>query len=254
VEVRVRLSTVLGRDRHPGELAGFGPVHAELACHLVEAHTGGRWRYVLTDEDGQLRHTGPLRRRPTGTGHGGRGVVEIQVPAALLAEVAKLPRAELGRWAEVIGEIQTRADLSHGGRREPAGRRPGAVLRRLLEVRHRTCLFPGCRMPARHSDLDHTIDYAAGGPTDEHNLAPACRHDHRVKHHGGWHLRHVGPGHVQWTSRLGHTYPVAPTPVIEPLPDPIPDPAPLPPLWTPDDRQWQHSHILPPAQPRPPPC
>ena len=25
------------------------------------------------------------------------------------------------------------------------------------------CVFPGCRMPARDSDLDHTLDYAKGG-------------------------------------------------------------------------------------------
>jgi hypothetical protein len=37
VELRVALSTLLGRDRHPGEVAGWGPVTAEVARTIVVA-------------------------------------------------------------------------------------------------------------------------------------------------------------------------------------------------------------------------
>ena len=35
LELRVRVSTLLGCDQYPGEIAGWGPVHAELARDLI---------------------------------------------------------------------------------------------------------------------------------------------------------------------------------------------------------------------------
>ncbi len=84
-------------------------------------------------------------------------------------------------------------------------RRPTTGLRRQVEARSPTCVFPGCRMPATQCDLDHTIDHAHGGPTSEANLEPLCRHDHNVKHHAGWILQRTPNGYT-WTSRLGHKY------------------------------------------------
>ena len=63
------------------------------------------------------------------------------------------------------------------------------------------------------------------------------------------------PGHVTWTSPLGKTYDVPPTPVIEELPDPIPPSSEDTPDRTPADGPG-NAHILEPeAQqaPRPPP-
>ncbi len=75
-------------------------------------------------------------------------------------------------------------------------RRPTATERRYIQARQPVCVFPGCRMPARDSDLDHTSDYAKGGPTHPHNLGPLCRHHHRLKHEAGWKLEQPTPGHV----------------------------------------------------------
>jgi len=52
VEVRVGLSILLGRDRHPGEVAGWGTVTAEVARTLVATQRGAEWRYALTDPAG----------------------------------------------------------------------------------------------------------------------------------------------------------------------------------------------------------
>ncbi len=60
-------------------------------------------------------------------------------------------------------------------------------------------------MPATDCDLDHREAWADGGPTTENNLAPLCRHDHIVSHHG-WKLERLPNGAHQWTGRLGHTY------------------------------------------------
>ncbi len=91
-------------------------------------------------------------------------------------------------------------------------RRPNLTQRRYLEARNRRCVFPGCRMPAMDSDIDHTRDFAQGGSTDVTNLGPLCRHHHRLKHEGEWKLEQIEPGVFRWTSRLGHVYTVGPGP------------------------------------------
>ncbi|MET0831814.1 MAG: HNH endonuclease signature motif containing protein, partial [Acidimicrobiia bacterium] len=68
------------------------------------------------------------------------------------------------------------------------------------------CVFPGCRRPARSSELDHTTRYAEGGPTLEGNLAPLCTFHHRAKDEGGWRYRRRPNGDHHWTSPHGHTY------------------------------------------------
>ena len=54
VELRVGLSTLLGRDRHPGEIPGWGPVTAETARIIVATQRTGEGRYAITDSEGQL--------------------------------------------------------------------------------------------------------------------------------------------------------------------------------------------------------
>jgi hypothetical protein len=83
----LRLPTLLGHDQYPAELAGWGPVHAELARELAATLGGGEWRFAITDEQGQLSHCGITRARPTGAPTripGCRAIVELQVPAATL--------------------------------------------------------------------------------------------------------------------------------------------------------------------------
>ncbi len=48
VHVTVALSTLLGLDEQPGELAGHGPIPASVARRLAADHTG-TWRRLLTD-------------------------------------------------------------------------------------------------------------------------------------------------------------------------------------------------------------
>jgi len=67
VRLTVPLTTVLGLNEHPGDLAGFGPVVAEIArAALAElAKTSVPvWRFVLT-HDGRAVHEGRLHYRPT---------------------------------------------------------------------------------------------------------------------------------------------------------------------------------------------
>ncbi|MQA12935.1 MAG: DUF222 domain-containing protein [Pseudonocardiaceae bacterium] len=266
IELRVRISTLLGADRYPGEIVGWGPVHAELARDLIATLDRAQWRFAITDEHGQLACAGITRARPAGTPPGiGRSgdVVELQIPAALLDTLAG-GAADLGAWAPVVTDLarqHTQHEQATQAGADPftgdADRRyPGAAQRRHLQIRDRRCIGLGCRAPARGTDQDHTRDHQHGGPTLPANLGGPCRHDHRLKHEGGWRLDQPAPGHFRWTSRLGHVYLRQLEPIIEPLPDPIPRDRDPYPVLTPDDRDWEGDHILehPPPEPEPPPA
>ena len=63
--------------------------------------------------------------------------------------------------------------------------------RELVERANRTCVHPYCRRKARRCDCDHVVpfdpDHPGRGPTcPKCNLAPLCRHHHRLKTHTGW--------------------------------------------------------------------
>ena len=84
--------------------------------------------------------------------------------------------------------------------------RPTAAQRRHLEGRDVTCRFPGCGTPARRADIDHTVDWARGGPTSIDNLAHLCEPHHMLKHHSPWCVRQGPDGELEWTSPAGQTY------------------------------------------------
>ena len=151
IDIRVDLTTLAGLDENSAELAGFGPVVADIARQMTERH-GPSWRFTVTDGLGSIVGSGITRRRPTSS------------------------------------------------------------LRRLVEARDLTCVFPGCRMPASQCDLDHRIRVVDGGVTDDDQLVALCRHDHVVRHRHGWtHARNTDGSHT-WKSPLGVEY-IRPPPV-----------------------------------------
>ncbi|MGH3834826.1 MAG: HNH endonuclease signature motif containing protein [Pseudonocardiaceae bacterium] len=267
VELRVGLSTLLGRDRHPGEIPGWGPVTAETARTIVAAQRTGEWRYAITDAEGQLILAGITHRRPAlpvaeAVAPKRGGIVELHIPAALLTELAAHPDA-CGEWAAVIADLaaQYATDRAQGARgapgQDPAARFAGAVLRRHVQIRDRVCVHPGCRCPAHHADLDHTVAHVYGGVTTEANSGPVCRHDHRLKHEGGWRLRQPEPGHFVWISPLGRIYHSRRQPITTDLPGPLPRseqyPDHAPPVTV--NENWPILYWPPPQpDPRPPPA
>ncbi|MDQ2791549.1 MAG: hypothetical protein DLM60_01000 [Pseudonocardiales bacterium] len=277
VELRVGLSTLLGRDRHPGEIPGWGTVTAETAFALAAAQHRAEWRYAITDSEGRLILGGITRRRPSApagdSGIGVRrpstdrepiqgGIVELHIPATLLTQLAAHPET-CGPWTAVVGDIATQYrtsttdapdDAGGTGKQDPFARFAGAVLRRHVQIRDRTCGYPGCRCSARHADLDHTLDHGRGGVTTEANSGPLCRHDHLLKHEGGWRLRQPEPGHFVWTSPLGRVYHTRPQPITTDLPDPLPRSEYLD--AQPPTTHDEHEPIFyrPPPRPDPPPA
>jgi len=146
VDVTVTMKTLTGLADNPGELAGFGPVIADVARKIAN-DTEGKLRVIICDETtGEPTHVVTPTRKPT------------------------------------------------------------ARQKRRIQARDTTCVFPGCRMPARGCDIDHTLAVQDGGETCDCNLAALCRHDHRIKHQHGWTYQRLEDGTPQWTTRLGHTY------------------------------------------------
>ncbi len=148
VELTVDLNTLTELSESPGELAGYGPVIADIARQVAQAQVDGEWRFTITNpETGQPIHDGTTRRRPT------------------------------------------------------------TSQRRTVTARDRRCVFPGCRMPATQSDLDHRREWARHHRTSTRELAPLCRHHHHIaRHRIGWTYQRLPNGDYRWTSPLGHHY------------------------------------------------
>jgi len=107
--------------------------------------------------------------------------------------------------------------------------RPNADLRRLLHARDSRCRFFACGLPPVTQDLDHTIDAAYGGATEEGNLGGLCRRHHVLKHQTAWTVKQLGAGVLEWTSPAGNSYiDRPPSPVTFTVEDPDPPPQPSP--------------------------
>ncbi|MGH8928345.1 MAG: DUF222 domain-containing protein, partial [Acidimicrobiia bacterium] len=66
VDIHVDLKTLTELTEDPGELAGYGPVIADIARQVAEQQKNGEWRWTLTHPDsGQTIGNGITRRRPT---------------------------------------------------------------------------------------------------------------------------------------------------------------------------------------------
>ncbi len=147
VQLNVDLTTLAELDEHPGELAGYGPVVADVARRVADEQHRSQWSFIVTDpETGDIMYSGTTRRRPTTT------------------------------------------------------------QQRRIQARYPTCVFPGCRMPSVDCDLDHRTPHADGGCSHDHNLAPLCRHHHRIRHHTGWNYQRLPNGDHTWTTPLSRTY------------------------------------------------
>ncbi len=150
----------------------------------------------------------------------GDTAIDIRIDLETLAGLNEHP-GEIPGWGPVIADIARHitetnpkaqwrttitdpvtGDVIHTG---ITRRRPTPPLRRHIEATHPTCVFPGCRTPARACDIDHRKPWFHHGPTNEWNNEPLCRHDHIAKS-TWWRLRRKHNGDYHWTSPCGHTY------------------------------------------------
>ena len=115
-------------------------------------------------------------------------------------DTARRLAGEARSWVRVLTHPLTGAPLAL----DRSTYRVPTALRRWLGVTSPTCVFPGCARPARDCDLDHLTAWSDGGATDDDNLAPECRHHHRLRHESRWApSRAPDTGEMRWTSPLG---------------------------------------------------
>jgi hypothetical protein len=96
----------------------------------------------------------------------GPGRLAVMLEAALITAQRAHARAAAAP-AHRVGSPGTCSHADHETQYRPSTR-----LRAIILARDQTCRFPGCRQPAWHSDLDHSIPYHRGGPTCSCNLGP----------------------------------------------------------------------------------
>ncbi|MEX0152966.1 DUF222 domain-containing protein [Microbacterium sp. LMI1-1-1.1] len=87
-----------------------------------------------------------------------------------------------------------------------------AAIDRFIRARDRTCRAPGCALPAVSCEVDHTEDYARGGPTVVANLATLCQRHHSMKQFTAWRVEQLPGGVLRWTSPAGYEYTDRPLP------------------------------------------
>ncbi|MEN8235314.1 MAG: DUF222 domain-containing protein [Actinomycetota bacterium] len=64
IDLRVDLDTLTELNDHPGDLAGYGPVIADIARKVTTDNEHAAWRYTITHQ-GEAITTGTTHRRPT---------------------------------------------------------------------------------------------------------------------------------------------------------------------------------------------
>jgi Domain of unknown function (DUF222) len=167
--------------------------------------------------------TGPSGRR-LATQQGRRPHIQVTVPFSTLIGIDDHP-GHLDGYGPIPASVARRIAADGGWRRlltDPVSGRlldygtstyqPPADLRDYVIARDRTCVFPGCRQPARRCQIDHTIPHPAG-PTAAWNNGPLSGGHHILKTHHGWQLDQPHAGDFIWTSPVGKTYLRLPEPI-----------------------------------------
>ena len=186
VTITVPLGTALGQSEVPGDVAGFGLVDAETARDLLTAaaqHPDTRWCLTALNPDG------------TAAAHGCASGRHSWPPGS-------------GPPLKVTLNPIIRGPCDHS--QAEHGYRPSRKLQHLVNARNPRCSAPGCGRPAARCDLDHSTPWDKGGLTCSCNLAPLCRHHHRLKQAEGWWLEQPEPGVLRWRTPSGLTHATTP--------------------------------------------
>ncbi len=220
INLLVPAGTAFGWSTTPGEAGRWGLLDPWDTRRLLQAasqHPRTRWCVTAVGPDGTAVAHGcsrgphrwtpappatatgtPTRRSPGTTSRPPPGPDEYQ-----RAQLAELLRALNITWAPIA-----KGTCDHRHREDRY--KPSRKLGHLVRARTATCPAPGCAASAYHADLDHTTPWPRG-TTDECNIAPPCRHHHRVKQAPGWKLEQTSPGVMRWTAPSGRTYTTTPT-------------------------------------------
>lgn len=108
-----------------------------------------------------------------------------------------------GIWKRIVTDPVTGLPLDIGRSRY----RPPAHLAEAVRLRDKTCVRPGCSVPASRCELDHVVPWAQGGRTAAANLVCLCGRCHRIKTAGGGTPSLPGRGGLRkWLSATGRLF------------------------------------------------
>ncbi|MCQ1945317.1 HNH endonuclease signature motif containing protein [Arthrobacter sp. zg-Y1116] len=226
-QIYTALSAAARGEQAGGDSRTMDQLRADILAQLLMGGTGSTGNGGVGGAVGESGTGGGATTGARGTGNDGAGPDEAIIPRAeimvlisaetlfgadeqpaelhgygpISAEEARRLARNAAGWTGLAQNPHTGEILGVGRRRKvPAG------LRRWLRARDGTCRFPGCRVSTANADIDHTIDWAHGGPTDHGNLEHLCRRHHRFKTLGFWKACQPTPGVIEWTSPTGRIY------------------------------------------------
>ncbi|WP_203568130.1 hypothetical protein [Aestuariimicrobium ganziense] len=132
-----------------------------------------------------------------------------------VARVEKLGPMLRSMLTELLGHTRVRLTpvLRVGGQAATSAYEVPQRMQEAVRLRSPVSVFPFSTRSSRGLDLDHTVPFDPGGApgqTNEANLGPLARKEHRAKTHAGWRVRQQTPGYFLWTSPLGYRYLVTP--------------------------------------------
>ncbi|RZI90707.1 MAG: HNH endonuclease, partial [Microbacterium sp.] len=127
---------------------------------------------------------------PAGTLIGGDLPASLDSGSSVDAATARRLAATATGWDRLFTHPTTGAVLAVDRYR------PSDAQKRALAARDSHCRFPGCRVPTRRCDIDHTVARQHDGPTTLTNLAHLCRRHHTLKHHTAWRVTQQPDGEL----------------------------------------------------------
>lgn len=226
INLLVHAGTLFGWDATPSQASGWGLLDSDETRDVVHAaslHPQTRWCMTVIGPDGTAIAHGcsagqhpwapvvppdpKASAPPDHENHAGSGRPRPRPgPEPNATQAGQF--ADLLRGLNITLEQIAKGTCDH--RHAEDHYTPSRKLQHLVRARTATCTAPGCQAQAIHADLDHTIPYPEG-LTDECDLGPKCRSDHRAKQAPGWKVEQPEPGVFRWTLPSGRTHTTRPT-------------------------------------------
>jgi Domain of unknown function (DUF222) len=110
------------------------------------------------------------------------GICELFNGTPISPDTARRLACDAGIIPMVMG---SRGEVLDQGRRTYE---PTVAQRQAVWVRDRHCAFPGCRRPAKWTQVHHIVAFIPNGLTNMDNLLLLCDRHHHLVHEGGWRL------------------------------------------------------------------
>jgi hypothetical protein len=193
----VPFSAAAGDDLELAEIPGLGPVLPSTARDVL---ADAEWTQVAVDTDGVVIAVSDPILAPKPAPEHARSPEPFAFRAA-----APIPAAPTARtrenWELSLAQLMSTPPKQRWMPEQlgVGGYVTSARLRRYLQARDRTCVFPGCHR--RITDVDHRIPWPLG-PTAHWNLQLLCRHHHRGKQ-SVFSVELTDDGDYLWTTRGG---------------------------------------------------